>query len=40
MTLGQAQSEIWSIPMILETLTCLVLVALPLSLTGWVMGQY
>jgi hypothetical protein len=27
-------------PMILETLICLFLVALPLSLTGWVMGQY
>jgi len=26
--------------MILETLTCLVLVALPLSLTGWIMGQH
>jgi len=26
--------------MILETLTCLILVALPLSLTGWIMGQH
>jgi hypothetical protein len=40
MTLGQFCSKTRSAAMILETLTCLVLVALPLSLTGWIMGQH